>query len=386
MTRLKVMTILGTRPEIIRLSRILPRLDAHFDHAIVHTGQNWDPTLNANLFQDLGLRRPDHHLDVASATLGQTLGKILAESERVIAHVRPDALLVLGDTNSALSALMARRRKVPVYHMEAGNRAFDRNVPEEMNRRILDHIADFNLVYTEQARQNLLAEGLPARRIFLTGSPLAEVLDHYGPQIRASDVLDRLGLLAGQFLLASLHREENVDDPDRLSALMAGLLAVARHFDLPVILSGHPRTRDRLERLGAFPLDPRLYWMEPLGFLDYAHLQGAAFCTISDSGSVAEESAILGFPAITPRESSERPEGLEAGPLLITAPDPAAMLAGVITATRLFAERRATGQGPVLPPAYAIADSSARVVSLIEGTARLAPVWDGLRPAAGPVP
>ena len=249
MTRLKVMTILGTRPEIIRLSRVMARLDDFTDHVIVHTGQNWDFELNEVFFEDLGVRKPDHFLGTGGGTLGETLGKILAESEKVLAEERPDAVLVLGDTNSAISAIMARRMKIPVYHMEAGNRSFDRNVPEETNRKLVDHIADFNLVYTEHARRHLLSEGIQHRRIYLTGSPMREVLDHYRDRIEASDVLSRLGLNDRGYFIVSLHREENVDSAARLSALVDALNRIAEQFDMPIIVSTHPRTRKRLDAL-----------------------------------------------------------------------------------------------------------------------------------------
>lgn len=258
MQKLKVMTILGTRPEIIRLSRVMAALDRHSDHVIVHTGQNYDYSLNEVFFEDLGVRAPDHFLGTGGGSLGETLGKILIESERVLRQEKPDAVLVLGDTNSAISAIMARRMKIPVYHMEAGNRSFDRNVPEETNRKLVDHIADFNLVYTEHARRHLLSEGLQHRRIYLTGSPMREVLDHYRPRIDASDVLDRLALERRGYFVVSLHREENVDNSARLSELLGTLNLLAETRDMPVIVSTHPRTRKRLEALKDVPLDPRV--------------------------------------------------------------------------------------------------------------------------------
>lgn len=383
MNRLKVMTILGTRPEIIRLSRVMARLDDHVDHRIVHTGQNYDYALNEVFFEDLGVRAPDHFLGVGGGGLGETLGRILIESERALQAERPDAVLVLGDTNSAISAIMARRMKIPVYHMEAGNRSFDRNVPEETNRKLVDHIADFNLVYTEHARRHLLSEGLPHRRIYLTGSPMREVLDHYRPQIEASDVLDRLGLTRRGYFIVSLHREENVDSAARLTSLLETLNALAADYDVPVVVSTHPRTRKRIDALdgagGGATLDPRVRPLTPFGFHDYNRLQMDALCAISDSGTIAEEASILGFPAITPRDAIERPEGLDVGCLIMTGLDRDTILDGVRAVTALSAEREAAGRPHPLPADYAVTNTSERVVSLILGTARLSNRWDGIR-------
>ena len=379
MTQLKVHTILGTRPEIIRLSRVIERLDAYTDHKIVHTGQNWDQSLNDVFFDDLGLRNPDYFLGTGGGSLGQTLGKILIETEKVLVADQPDAVLILGDTNSAISAIIARRLKIPVYHMEAGNRSFDRNVPEETNRKLVDHIADFNLVYTEHARRHLLSEGIAHRRIYLTGSPMREVLDHYRPQIDASDVVSRLGLRPQSYFIVSLHREENVDNSDRLSALVGTLNALAARHDMPVIVSTHPRTRKRLDALGISSLDSRVQWMTPFGFHDYNKLQKEAFCAISDSGTIAEESAILGFPAVTPRDAIERPEGLDVGCIVLTGLDCNAIIGGVAGVTRMFADRAAAGASQPVPAEYCITNTSERVVSLILGTARLSNGWDGIR-------
>ncbi len=377
-TMLKVMTILGTRPEIIRLSRVIARLDGLCDHRLVHTGQNYDYELNEVFFEDLGVRRPDHFLGTGGGSLGETLGKILIESEKVLAAERPDAVLILGDTNSAIAALMARRMKIPVYHMEAGNRSFDGNVPEETNRRLVDHIADFNLVYTEHARRHLISEGLPHRRIYLTGSPMREVLDHYRPRIEASDVLRRLGLAPRGYFIVSLHREENVDSRARLGELIGALSELAVRYDRPVIVSTHPRTRKRLEAAGLVP-DERVSFMKPFGFHDYNHLQMNAFCAISDSGTIAEEASLLDFPAITPRDAIERPEALDTGSIMVTGLSRAAILRGVEVATRLFAARTEKGLATALPEDYAVTNTSERVVSLILGTAPLSNGWDGIR-------
>lgn len=379
MRKLKVMTILGTRPEIIRLSRTMARLDDYTDHRIVHTGQNYDNELNEIFFEDLGVRKPDHFLGAGGGSLGETLGKILIESERVIQRERPDAVLILGDTNSAISAIMARRMKVPVYHMEAGNRSFDRNVPEETNRKLVDHIADFNLVYTEHARRHLLSEGVAHRRIYLTGSPMREVLDHYRPQIEQSDVVERLGLKPRGYFIVSLHREENVDSAERLSSLLGTLNTVAVTYGAPVIVSTHPRTRKRMDALTGVSLDPRVQFLKPFGFHDYNRLQMLAQCVVSDSGTIAEEASILVFPAITPRDAIERPEGLDVGCLMMTGLDPDAMLDGIDAVTRMFDEREKSGAPQPVPVDYTVTNTSERVVSLILGTARLSNSWDGIR-------
>lgn len=378
MKRLKVMTVLGTRPEIIRLSRVMARLDDHVDHVIVHTGQNYDYELNEIFFEDLGARKPDHFLGVGGGSLGETLGRILIETEKVLIAERPDAVLVLGDTNSAISAIMARRLKIPVYHMEAGNRSFDRNVPEETNRKLVDHMADFNLVYTEHARRHLLSEGIEHRRIYHTGSPMREVLEHYRGQIEASDILSRLRLETRGYFIVSLHREENVDSPERLAILVGALNDLAEIHDMPIIVSTHPRTRKRLDGLGA-EINGKVEYMKPFGFHDYNHLQMHAFCAISDSGTIAEESSILGFPAITPRDAIERPEGLDVGCLLMTGINRAAIVEGVAAVTQMFDVRQSQGLPHPVPVDYTIANTSERVAALILGTARLSNDWDGIR-------
>lgn len=379
MSKLKVTTVLGTRPEIIRLSRVMARLDTLTDHRIVHTGQNWDYELNEVFFSDLDVRKPDNFLGVDTSSLGAVLGGILIETEKELKANRPDALLVLGDTNSAIAAIMARRMKIPVYHMEAGNRSFDRNVPEETNRRLVDHISDFNLVYTEHARRHLLSEGMQHRRVYLTGSPMKEVLDHYRPQIEASDILSRLGLTRRGYFIVSMHREENVDSKERLAALVGTLNALADTYDQPVIVSTHPRTRNRLEALEGITLDPRVQYMKPFGFHDYNNLQMHAHCAISDSGTIAEESSILDFPAITPRDAIERPEAMDTGNIIVTGLDQQAMLESIAAAVKLHAERVAAGIPPVVPADYQIANTSERVAKLILGTARLSNQWDGIR-------
>jgi UDP-N-acetyl-L-fucosamine synthase len=379
MTKLKVMTILGTRPEIIRLSRVMARLDAFCEHTIVHTGQNYDYELNEVFFQDLGIRKPDHFLGTGGGSLGETLGKILSESERVLLAEKPDAVLVLGDTNSAISAIIARRLKIPVYHMEAGNRSFDRNVPEETNRKIVDHIADFNLVYTEHARRHLLSEGISHRRIYLTGSPMREVLDHYKQQILTSTVLIKLGLKPQSYFIVSLHREENVDNLVRFLSLQAALNALADTYNLPVIVSTHPRTRKRLDALGSSTLHPKVQYMKPFGFHDYNKLQMNAFCAISDSGTIAEESSMLGFPAITPRDAIERPEGIDVGGIAATGLDLNTIMQSVELTTSLFQERTTKNLLHPVPTDYQITNTSDRVVTLIVSTAKLSNQMDGIR-------
>lgn len=378
MSKLKVMTILGTRPEIIRLSRVMERLDRYTDHVIVHTGQNYDYDLNEVFFEDLCMRKPDYFLGVGGGSLGETLGAILSETEKALRAEKPDAVLILGDTNSAISAIMARRMKIPVYHMEAGNRSFDRNVPEETNRRLVDHIADFNLVYTEHARRHLLSEGLEHRRINLTGSPMREVLEHYRDRIEASDILTRLGLKSREYFIVSLHREETVDNPARLKALVETLNEIAELYGFPVIVSTHPRTRKRLEAL-SLSFHSKVQDAKPFGFHDYNHLQMHGFCAISDSGTIAEECSILGFPAITPRDAIERPEGIDVGCLIMTGLDRGAILGGIEAITQGFAERIAKGQPHPVPADYCIANTAERVVNLILGTARLSNQWDGIR-------
>ena len=370
----KVMTVVGTRPEIIRLARVIDRLDhtEGIEHVLVHTGQNYDYELNQVFFDDLDLRAPDHYLGVDTSSLGSVLGGVLSEVEKVILSERPDAFLVLGDTNSCIATVMAKRMRIPTYHMEAGNRCFDENVPEETNRRLVDHVADFNLAYTEHARRNLLAEGLHPRQILVTGSPMREVLEHFRPRIDASDVLERLGLERRGYLLVSAHREENVDSPARLTSLLDSLERVQAAQSLPVIVSTHPRTRKRLEALGR-ESHGDIRWLEPFGFHDYNRLQLDAACVLSDSGTISEESSILGFPAITLRDSIERPEALDSGSIIMTGLDPDDVERAVTMAI---------ADGPVtssIPAGYEIADTSRRVVRFISSTASRQRQWLGMR-------
>lgn len=307
---LKVMTIVGTRPEIIRLSRIIPALDEVCDHKIVHTGQNYNYELNQVFFDELSIRRPDIFLEAAGTTAAETIGQVIIKADRILMTEQPEAVLILGDTNSALAAISAKRRKIPIFHMEAGNRSFDQRVPEEINRRIVDHIADINLTYSNIAREYLLREGLPADRVIKTGSPMYEVLSHYRQQIEASDVLARLGLAVAKYFLVSAHREENIDSNRQFCKLIGVLNALAEEYDFPVIVSTHPRTQKRVDA-ACILFHPNVQLMKPLGFLDYVHLQIHAKAVLSDSGTITEESSILNFPALNIREAHERPEGME---------------------------------------------------------------------------
>lgn len=376
---IKVVTILGTRPEIIRLSRVMAMLETYCEHVLVHTGQNYDYELNEVFFSDLGVRQPDYFLGVDTSSLGATVGGILVESEKVLAAENPDAVLILGDTNSAIAAYIARRMKIPVYHMEAGNRCFDRNVPEETNRKMVDHISDFNLVYTEHARRNLIAEGLHARRIYITGSPMREVLEHYRADIESSKVLSELKLVPGSYLLVSIHREENVDNPENLSELVNALNQLAEIHDCPIIVSTHPRTRKRLDALKDVHKDERITWMKPFGFHDYNHLQMAAKCVVSDSGTIAEESSMLYFPAVTPRFSIERPEAMDTGAIIACGYTADNIVRAVHTVILQHANGITTKSNSFVPADYSITNTSQRVVNLIVGTAELSNQWDGIR-------
>lgn len=314
---MKVMTIVGTRPELIKLSRVIAELDRCFTHVLVHTGQNYDDELNRVFFEELEIRQPDHYLGVAASTAASTVARIIEKSDAILAQERPDALLIYGDTNSCLSAYAAKRRRVPVFHMEAGNRCFDERVPEEINRRIIDHISDINLPLTEHARRYLIAEGIRPETVIKTGSCMQEVLEYYAPKIAASDVLSRLDLVPGKYFLVSAHREENVDNPKRLASFVDALDALAEAYGVPIIFSVHPRTRKRLHMHGKLRLHKLVRLSPAMGFLDYVHLQQHARCVLSDSGTITEESSLLGFPAVTIRQAHERPEGMDEGTLLM---------------------------------------------------------------------
>lgn len=310
MKKMKVVTVVGTRPEIIRLSRVMAKLDQYCDHVLVHTGQNYDYELNEIFFQDLGIRKPDHFLNAAGATGAETIGNVIIAVDRVLDQVQPEALLVLGDTNSCMAVIPAKRRKIPTFHMEAGNRCFDMRVPEEINRRIVDHTADINLTYSTIARDYLLREGLSPDMVIKTGSPMFEVLNYYREGIEASDVLARLGLERHKFFVVSAHREENIDSDQNFNKLVAALNAVAEHYDFPVIVSTHPRTQKRVDAMGV-KFHANVQLLKPLGFKDYNKLQLESKAVLSDSGTINEESSILNFPALNIREAHERPEGME---------------------------------------------------------------------------
>lgn len=372
--RLKVMTVVGTRPEIIRLACVIRRLEDATDHVLVHTGQNYDYTLNQVFFDDLGLRAPDHFLGVDTTSLGSVLGDVLRGTEKVILDEKPDAMVVLGDTNSCVSAIMGKRLKVPVFHLEAGNRSFDPNVPEEINRHLVDHVSDYNLAYTEHSRRNLLAEGLKSQDIMVMGSPMREVLDTYRDKIDSSDVLSRLGLEEGQYLLASVHREENVDRKDRLEQVLESLRAVAEDQNLPFLVSTHPRTRKRIEEFG-LDTDSNIQLHDPLGFHDYNKLQMAARCVISDSGTISEESSMLEFPAVTLRDAIERPEAVDTGAIIITGLEADDVVDTVRMAIRQFEE----DGPPSVPDDYQIKDSSRRVVNFVRSHAATHHLRKGVR-------
>ncbi|EDK29060.1 UDP-2-acetamido-2,6-dideoxy-beta-L-talose 2-epimerase [Vibrionales bacterium SWAT-3] len=346
MNKLKVMSVVGTRPEIIRLSRVLAKLDEHCEHILVHTGQNYDYELNEVFFNDLGVRKPDYFLNAAGKNAAETIGQVIIKVDEVLEKVQPEAMLVLGDTNSCISAIPAKRRKIPIFHMEAGNRCFDQRVPEETNRKIVDHTADINLTYSTIARDYLIAEGIPADRIIKTGSPMFEVLNYYMHQIDSSNVLSRLGLEKGQFFVVSAHREENVDSPKQLGKLAETLNKVAEKYDLPVIVSTHPRTRNRIEAQGV-EFHPNIQLLKPLGFHDYNHLQKNAKAVLSDSGTINEESSIMNFPALNLREAHERPEGMEEAFVMMVGLEAERVLQGVA-----ILESQPVGQERLLREVY----------------------------------
>ena len=362
MSKLKVMTVVGTRPEIIRLSQVIKACDRYFNHILVHTGQNYDDTLNKIFFRDLGLRDPDYYLDCAGKDLGETMGNILARSYHVIEKERPDAFLVLGDTNSALSALSAKRWKVPIFHMEAGNRCFDQNVPEEINRKMVDHIADINLPYTEHSRRYLLQEGFRREHIFVTGSPMTEVLKNHEEDINNSEALNSYGLEPKKYILLSAHREENIDLENNFKDLMEGINQVAEEYGFPVLYSTHPRSRKMIEKRG-FSFHPLVRNVEPLGYFDYNKLQMNAYCVLSDSGTLSEESNILGFPAVLIRTSTERPEAVEKGSVVLGGIRKEEMISSVEMAVRAWEEGADFGR----VTDYQDYNVSEKVVRIIQG-------------------
>ena len=371
MKKLKVVTILGTRPEIIRLSECIKKCDQYFDHVLIHTGQNYDYELNEIFFEDLGLRKPDYFLNVAGNHLGETIGNVISKSYEILSKHLPDALLVLGDTNSVLSTIAAKRLKIPIFHMEAGNRCFDQNVPEEINRKISDHISDINLAYTENSRRYLLSEGFRKDHVFVTGSPLKEVLLKYNSQILKSDVVSRLDLKNQHYIVVSAHREENIDLANHFEILTQSLNQVAEKYQMPVIFSTHPRTKNRIEK-NKIKFHPLISNVPPLGFFDYVQLQKNAFVVLSDSGTISEESAMMGFPAVSIRTSTERPEAIDAGTIV---------LGGITTDQILNAIEISRGLFDVnieLPKEYEVINTSARVIKAIQSYTSIINkvIWD----------
>ena len=380
MKKLKVITVVGTRPEIIRLSRVMAALDASeaIDHITVHTGQNYDYELNEIFYEDLGIRKPDYFLNAAGETATATIGQILINIEPVLENVQPDAFLVLGDTNSCLCAIPAKKRHIPIFHMEAGNRCFDQRVPEETNRKIVDHIADMNLTYSSIAREYLLREGLPADRIIKTGSPMFEVLNHYMPKIQSSDVLQRLNLKKEKYFVVSAHREENINSENNFNGLLESLNSIAEKYNYPIIVSTHPRTRKKLESLEARSskltagadlqsvpsINPLIQWMKPLGFSDYNALQLNAFAVLSDSGTISEESSILNFRALNIREAHERPESMEEASVMMTGLNPERILQGL---TQLQNQKTGAERNFEIVGDYSMPNVSEKVVRIILG-------------------
>jgi len=361
MRKLKVMTVVGTRPEIIRLSRVMTKLDEHTEHVLVHTGQNYDYELNEVFFRDLGLPAPDHFLEAAGGSAAETIGRVIMAVDRVLAEVQPDAMLVLGDTNSCLAVIPAKRRRIPVFHMEAGNRCFDDRVPEEINRRIVDHTADINLPYSAIARDYLLAEGLPPDRVITTGSPIFEILGHHRAAIEASEALKAMEVEPENYFLVSAHREENVDSERQLRRLAGSLNAVAEAYKLPILVSTHPRTRNRIEQFG-LNFDPLIRLLKPFGFLDYNALQMNARAVLSDSGTISEESSILNFPALNIREAHERPEAMEEGAVMMTGLGEERILQGLAI---LEAQPRGADRLIRIPADYAVPNVSDKVLRII---------------------
>lgn len=361
MKKLKVMTIVGTRPEIIRLCETIKACDKYFDHILVHTGQNYDYNLNGVFFKELELREPDYYLECAGNHLGESMGNILAKSYEVLAKEKPDALLVLGDTNSCLSAVSAKRLKIPIFHMEAGNRCFDQNLPEEINRKIVDHTADVNLPYTEHSRRYLISEGVAKERIFVTGSPMREVLKKYEAQIDASDVLTKMKLEKEKYFIVSLHREENLDNEKRFYSLMGALNTIAERYNMPVVYSTHPRSKKKIEEKG-FKFHENVVSLPPFGFFDYNKLQKNAFCVLSDSGTLPEESAILDFAGVSLRNSTERPEAMDKGSVIIGG----TTASQVLQAIQMSHEMKKNSEPYVLAPDYVDTNVSVKVVKIIQ--------------------
>lgn len=366
MGKLKVMTIIGTRPEIIRLSETIKACDRYFDHVLVHTGQNWDYTLNQVFFEDLGLREPDHYLNAASSNLGETMGNIIAKVYEVLETEKPDALLILGDTNSCLAAIPAKRLKIPIFHMEAGNRCFDQNVPEEINRKIVDHTSDINLPYTEHSRRHLISEGIRREHIFVTGSPMTEVIHKHMDKIQKSSILKELDLEEGKYIVVSAHREENIDNEENFMSLMNALNQIAETYQIPLVYSTHPRSWKKIEERG-FNFHPLIRQLKPFGFLDYNKLQLNSFCVLSDSGTLSEEAAILGFPGVLIRTSTERPEVLDKGTVVVGG----IKELDIIQAVELSRAMWENSETTVLALDYVDTNVSTKVIKLIQSYTKI---------------
>ena len=367
MNKMKVMTVLGTRPEIIRLSAVIKACDKCFEHILVHTGQNWDYTLNEIFFKELEIRKPDYYLDAVGENLGETIGNIISKSYNLFKDVNPEALLILGDTNSALSAISAKRLKIPIFHMEAGNRCFDQNVPEEINRKIVDHISDINLPYTEHSRRYLLSEGIRKEYIFVTGSPMPEVLNDYRDSIDESKVLTKLKLEKNKYILVSAHREENIDIEENFLNLINSLNSIAEEFKLPIIYSTHPRSWKKIEEK-KIVFNPLIRKLKPFGFIDYIKLQQNAFCVLSDSGTISEESAILNFPAVLIRTSTERPEVLDKGSIIIGGIKSDEVIQSIYSSVEMFKE---LDNANILPVDYQDTNVSMKVVKIIQSYTKI---------------
>lgn len=364
--KLKIMTIFGTRPEIIRLSRVFAKLDQYVDHIMVHTGQSYDYEMNKIFFDQLKIRKPNYFLEVKAETLGGQIANIIVKSEAVLIKEKPDAVLILGDTNSALAAIVAKRMHIPIFHMEAGNRSFDENVPEETNRRIVDHISDINLPYSENARLYLMREGIHPGTIFVTGSPIAEIFNHYKKEIDKSKVLQELKLKKGRYFVASIHREENIDSEDSLAKLIESLNAVAAAYKMPIMMSTHPRTAQRLKEYG-FKADKLINFHKPFGYFDYINLQKNAFCVLSDSGTIQEESSNIGFPAVQIRQSSERPEAFDEGTVILSGLDKDIILQSI----EIMTKQSAAGEKFNIPRNYRDINVSSKVLRLVVGLAKI---------------
>ena len=371
---MKVITILGTRPEIIRLSLTIKLLDKYVDHKIIHTGQNYDYELNELFFKDLNLRKPDYFLNVNTSTLGKIYGETIIKTEEILIKEQPDAVLILGDTNSSIAGIIAKRLQMPIYHAEAGNRSFDQNVPEEINRKIIDHIADFNIVYTERSRQHLIAEGYPHRKIYLSGSPINEIFKTYKKQLEKTTILKKLKIKKQDYFLVSIHRQENVDSKKNLKSILEILNTIATTYHRKIIFSTHPRTKDKLDKLENFKINENIEFLKPFGFFDFLSFQINSLCVISDSGTISEESSILNFPANTLRKSMERPEAIDSGSIILTGLNKEVVLKSL----ELVMDQKKEKEANSIPLEYCVTNTSWRIVKLILGTAKMSNDWNSI--------